>query len=69
MDKRILDWVEHPISKILFKILKESKDGVEEQLDNIPDDAPREVLYRKIERKKVYKELLDIENLFRGELE
>jgi hypothetical protein len=69
MHSKVREWAHHPVSEVLLKILQEKKQQALDDSFNVPNDVSRDVLVRNIERVKVYSELLDLENLFLGEIE
>ena len=69
MHSKLQEWLHHPVSQAFKRVLEEAKKQAEDDLDNVPEDAPRDMIIRTLERNKVYKQILDFENLMLGELD
>ena len=69
MHSKIQEWLHHPVSKSLIKVLQEQRNQSLETVLNLPEDSTRDLMIRKLERIKVLNEILDIDNLLLGEIE
>jgi hypothetical protein len=58
-----------PVTRALVRTLQQIKQSTLDEVLSIPEDAPRDTIIRKLERAKIYSEILDFENLLLGELE
>jgi SHS2 domain-containing protein len=66
MHSKIQEWLQHPLTKALVKVLEEGKESAIEATFEAETDVNR---VRYIERVRVYKEILDFDNLLLGEIE
>lgn len=65
MHNKLEEWLHHPLSKILIKILEEKKEQTYQKLLVVD----KEELEKLRERLQIYHSILDLESLFEGELE
>jgi hypothetical protein len=69
MHSKVQEWTQHPVSQALKKVLSDKLEQSLENLLNIPEDSERDLLIRRIEQVRIYKMMLNFDELLEGELE
>ena len=69
MHSQIKEWLHHPVSQTLVKVITELRESAIQEMVDAPDDMSGEILERKRQRIKVLSEVLDFETLLDGEIE
>lgn len=58
---QVVEWLNHPVSKVLIKKLEENRTIAVDMVANLPDDAPRDQIIRLLKEVKVLSDLIQIE--------
>lgn len=66
MNSKIQAWHNHPVTMVLVKVLEEKQKNLLEEALSSEDDSKRS---RLLDKMQVYRDLLDFENFFDGELD